>query len=486
MLLSVLSSACGTPSLDLPAGPPPAELRFRLEPERPLDAATPVFRMYVEGASQAARAGGWLLFSGELSAYHVGRIKRRDYPKTLLARQVPAQVWQDQERVVIAPSIALEPGSSYSLASEVSGLAAVIHIGWEELPSLTRRWPPLTAGAEVEGARLWVYCDAGTNGLGQSLEPRELSLDPLGVAATLSAGVDGSGREGERCLHIAPQSPPEGALLLPPPAIEGALLDPAPIRVVAPRALEPLACEPHEALVGLACVAAEDDRIVVRPPAEPLLWSFEIDGRPEVRVSNAAPFVVRGLTSASRVSIAGSIYDSTGSEQRFESWIETLPQRAHLVLNEVLSNPVGPEPQQEWVELVNDSREVASLSGLVLEDVGGSSALPDVELEPFEHALLVGPAFDPLLGFDVAPASGTRLIRLAALGKSGIANGGEPLRLRDATGAVLSSFPALPAETPGVSLARVAPEALDGDPASFAVSAAPGASPGEPNRVLEP
>jgi hypothetical protein len=69
------------------------------------------------------------------------------------------------------------------------------------------------------------------------------------------------------------------------------------------------------------------------------------------------------------------------------------------------------------------------------------------------------------------------------LGAGGLANGGELLRLVDHGGRVLSRFPAIPAPGPGQSVARVAPDAPDDEPGSFAAHAEQGASPGWRNVV---
>ena len=54
----------------------------------------------------------------------------------------------------------------------------------------------------------------------------------------------------------------------------------------------------------------------------------------------------------------------------------------HLVINEVLANPIGPEPHQEWVELYNDGAVAAELADFALCDIGGEAWLPEAVLEP--------------------------------------------------------------------------------------------------------
>ena len=91
--------------------------------------------------------------------------------------------------------------------------------------------------------------------------------------------------------------------------------------------------------------------------------------------------------------------------------------RRHLVLNEVLANPVGPEPDSEWLELVNDSERPGLLSGLWLEDSGGHVQLPDAELGPGEIVLLVNDGFRAS-GLDVPVPEGVRLLRVPSLALS--------------------------------------------------------------------
>jgi hypothetical protein len=83
-------------------------------------------------------------------------------------------------------------------------------------------------------------------------------------------------------------------------------------------------------------------------------------------------------------------------------------------------------------------------------------------------------------GVDPAPAPGTLVLRVAALGGDGLSNDGERLTLHDATNAVISTFPALKAKN-GVSNARIAPDALDVNSDSFLATPNGGATPGARN-----
>jgi hypothetical protein len=106
-------------------------------------------------------------------------------------------------------------------------------------------------------------------------------------------------------------------------------------------------------------------------------------------------------------------------------------------------------------------------------------ALPEVELEPAELALLVGESFS-VSGADVPVPADVRLVRLPSVGVRGLSNGGEPLSLVGPDG-VISRFPALSAPHAGRSLARRTPDAADGAASAFAEHGGRGASPGAAN-----
>ncbi len=185
------------------------------------------------------------------------------------------------------------------------------------------------------------------------------------------------------------------------------------------------------------------------------------------------------LSPATTVALSGSVLSSTGALETFDTTVTTAPARRHVLLNEVLANPIGPESQGEWIELLNDSERATSLAGLWLEDAGGRAQLPSEQLGPGELALLVGDGFRAS-SLDVAVPSAVRLLRVPSLGTRGLSNGGEGLLLVGREG-VLSRFPLVNAAHAGKSIARRTPDAADDDPAAFSEHGAPGASPGTPN-----
>ena len=112
-----------------------------------------------------------------------------------------------------------------------------------------------------------------------------------------------------------------------------------------------------------------------------------------------------------------------------------------IAITEVLPNPAGPEATQEFVELRNLGAAPLSLEGLSIEDAGGADPLPPVTLAPGQYAVVVGAAFDPQEGRDPAPRAGAMLLRVdGRIGRDGIGNAGEAVRLRAKSGEVLSRY----------------------------------------------
>src|SRR5690606_35222078 len=144
-----------------------------------------------------------------------------------------------------------------------------------------------------------------------------------------------------------------------------------------------------------------------------------------------------------------SATDTAGREETATVVAHTGPPRGHVVLNEVLADPVAPDATAEWIELVNDGAVPARLGGLRIVDVGGEIPLPAVELAPGGHALVVDADWAPDPALDPAPPPGALVLRVPQLGKNGLANGGELLRLVDPEGTVLSAVPAIPSRKPG-------------------------------------
>jgi hypothetical protein len=463
VLLSVLALACGGPSLELPAERPRGS-QLELLPSADSGAAPLLFRAR---AVNAPIGEPWLI-RGEISDYYDRAIARAELPTALRERAVPLRFWREGSDCWLQPLDFLAPDESYTLAFTGVGAVESLHTSSLAQPRARRLFPP--AGSAKH--RVAVYCDM------QGTELPPLWLEPGAVPLKSSASPGNAMMAG--CLLLTAERALEQSAVSVP-ELADSLLDPAPWlppAVAAP----PQDCR-GERLHG-ACVDALDDRIQVTALEADLLWLLDDATEPIVVPRGTRSILARGLTPETEVTLSGSVLSSEGVLSPFVFTTRTSAPRVHLVLNEVLSNPLGAETSGEWIELLNDSSLDASLSGLWLEDSGGRITLPDVTLLPGELALLVAESFAVSVA-DVPVPAEVRLIPLPSVGTRGLSNSGEVLLLGGSEG-VISSFPALAAPHAGRSLARRAPGAADGIAASFAEHGGRGASPGAPNTFETP
>lgn len=473
-IVLVLVSGCS--ELGLPSPPSRPGMRVTVEPLGDLARAPSVLRLRVGGGLGSTALPDYRLFQGALSSYHLGRIRARELPSTLLERELEVVTWSEPPDVVVAPALAL-PSGVVSLTTPEQGLVAEVAVDATLVPWLERRWP---ARGERRGTGLQIFCGAGASSVAEG----PVALLPSGLSAELRLGLGTQGLFADSCIRLEPEGESDAVPSLPPLLVGDVALEPVPL-LAGPAPLVDVVCAEGELELGPACVGVDDDRITVSTYGGPSLWAFAEPEHVLGMVESGASFVLRGLDPGT-TRLAGVAFDRAGTSFAIDTEVTTEAPHAHVVINEVLANPAGPEGTSEWLELVNDGGASVDLAGFSLSDAGGSSVLPSVTLEPGAFALVVGDGFDPEPALDVLPAAGTRLVRVPALGAGGLSNSGEPLRLRDHAGRLLSTFPSLPAKHAGISIARRTPDALDTEPASFAEHATPGASPGAPNTLVDP
>jgi len=469
-LVLAATAGCQDPLADLDPGGA-ARVRVTLSDDVPLDQASRVLRLRLDPAP--AVLDDLALFRDELSSYYRGRVAAGELPETLAERRVPMLAWRAGPAQAFAqPSDVLARGGTYSLALMGYGVLARLSIGGDELPLLGRRWP-----REVGGAFGGLYC----------LEPA-FELAPF----SLTLAPDDASSEFVP-LAFAPECArldvPDGrGVRVPPPSVGGVLIDPVPlIELQSPASPEPAPCAEPCVSLGPGCLCAEDDRALVTGPPDPVFWLLNLEGRVVAgETRTELPFVIPDLLPATSHVLAGLVFDAAGRSTEVSAEFRTATARPRLVINEVYANAAGPEPAQEWVELTNAGTLSTTLGGYVLEDVGGVAVLPDVELTPNGFAVVVGAGYAPEPDYDLVPDLGAALIAVERLGKSGLSNEGEALRLSAPDGQVVSRFPGVRAPDPGVSAARRTPWAADDDPAAFAAHGAPGASPGAANSFDPP
>lgn len=476
------------------ASEPPHVVLF---PDASPDLVPPVVRVRVVPEPGAFTDVSRLLFViGHVGPAHVRQVENDEVSNALFERVVPASTWLEEDgSAVIAPTVVLEAGETYGVLSGDPALGVELHVDpADPVPVLARTWPPVDSVDSVEAGAFAIFC--GDRAL--ATPPAEVELAPHGLAAVVQGGAS-AGIE-PRCLRV--DAAPEGLAALaalgepaattgatstaprgvPPPLVtlaDGSLvrLDPATISLAlptsppAPAELVALACEPGEIQLGPGCARVADDRLFVTSPEAPLLWALASPaaGGDVWRVTAAGePWVLLGLPPSASAELKLVTVEASGLAHPCALELHTEPPMAHLVISEVLANPLGSEPDQEWVELTNDGLVAADLAGYVLADIGGETALPAAVLAPGAFALVVNETFVEDDELDPVPAPGTLLLRVPKLGKTGLKNDGEPLKLIAPNGVVVSRFPAAPKPKAGMSLARLSASAPDGDPASFA------------------
>ena len=426
--------------------------------------------VHLHVASPSLKPGNTWLFEGTLSSYYLGKLKQGEIADALLARQIPLASWRGEAELIVAPLRALALGT-YSLASS-AGLVTEFQVTTSP-PLLHRLWPAATRSGSP---RFAVYCSAPEDASALP-DTGVLVFEPNQLSVALLPGVEDGGPFPERCRHFSSEVQLlPGEIWVPPPALGVWALDPSLFAVAELEPALPLACTAGEVAFGPGCAEIADDRLVVRTPDAGMLWVVHSERGALIEVTRAgAALTVPGLLPGNREHLWGSTHDSAGASLDFDLVVSTAAARARPILNEVLADALGPEPQSEWLELYNDGALAVDLGGYSLQDGGGRTPLPHAWLAAKEYALLVREDFVPN-GSDEPPAPGTRLIRLPALGKSGLSNSGERLALLDSAGVERSVLPALSGK-PGQSLARQSPASSDDDPHAFGFGVAtPGAA----------
>ncbi len=257
-----------------------------------------------------------------------------------------------------------------------------------------------------------------------------------------------------------------------------------------PPELLPLACEATESAVGPACVEGAGDVATVRIAAdEPVRVTLvATDGRSRIEAASAGSatahtIVLRGLASERSVDLEIAAFDLAANGTEVAGAFDSGTPLPSLVLSEVYADPVGPEPEQEFIEVVNVGESAVVLDGLAVAD-GAGTGDPIVGAPPLAagaYAILVHPAFVPG-GADPAPAPGAAVVRLAGpIGSNGLLNAGETVSIVDAAGRTVCVAPDLLPPRTGTSIERTDLSADPYDAGSWAHNPSSSATPGAAN-----
>jgi hypothetical protein len=451
-----------------------SSLSLRAQSGASLASLPRVERLVLGGAEQIPLEDLWLVL-GEIGSSTEGRVKRRDPPASLEAARQSVFSYREGEETTIAPSGVLAPGATYSILALGVGVIGSATVAIDSTP-LLRHWG---GGWVLEGEPL-LYCwgeppmDELTN---SDLLPAISGSETNGVRL----GVDESEFGKDLCVRVEPEVQVDG-FVLPPTSVGGWLLDPLPLSVRPAAESEEQACDlkcTGNTVTG-ACVRHEQGVFLV----EFCPGAYLLSAREASSVDDKIHYSLLSR-AASRTTVVGplrpdELYTITiASLDAKEIIPETLELRsgaadARLVLTEVLIDPLGSEPQSEWIEIQNVGTLPGSLLGLEIWDDSGGTPLPDLKLQAGQVGLIVREDFR--VGADIVPAEDALPIVVAQIGQNGLRNTGEEVSLRDSEGNVLSKIPAK-SRPEGVSSLRISPWAADNEQ-SFIEHPAPGASPG--------
>lgn len=432
------------------------------------------------------------LFAQRLSAGQISNIRRDNAASKVLALEIPLTVDDGADAGTPSgeqpenaptngsvnrtwtPTRLLAAGSEYTLVTERRTLSfstvddeVVVERAWPKEQHVSNALFCLSDAATPLLANPTQLLETDVVQFGDSEEERALANHLqawLPLAHTPACWFFEPGR-GDLWPEHAPS-------LIFQPTTFVAPVDPAP---------EAPSCGPGEQALEWGCVLVEDDRVLVRGGAEPSLWVSDASQGAWFALEAQGIGVVKGLLPDRAYDLDLVVHFPRSAPIRQTLSVRTGAPKERIVINEVLADPLGDEATQEWVELYNEGLLKVNIEGWRLEDDGGSVVLPSAWIAPGGYALLVNETYDAKAVQDPVPEPNVSLVRLPRLAKSGISNQGETLRLRDKSDMVVSTFPGTPKPAPGVSVARGAPWQADGDPATFGLHAAPGASPGAAN-----
>lgn len=250
----------------------------------------------------------------------------------------------------------------------------------------------------------------------------------------------------------------------------------------APPSLVPTTCaldetpieeDAGEATEIVGCLLVTDDSVSLRVQATEAVVATARIG-PQHQIVFAPRGVVRvtlsGFAPSEVLPVTLTLFDTAARGNDYELTVATAPTLPRLSIAEVRADPLGREPTQEYVELVNDDVRPLDLGGFFLADAPDreGDALPSFVLSPGARVLLVADAFD---ADDVSDSPaiplGARLLRVGpSLGEGGLGNSGEPLYLRDATPSRISVVPSIAPPEEGACLVRRG-DLRSGDPRDF-------------------
>jgi hypothetical protein len=252
-----------------------------------------------------------------------------------------------------------------------------------------------------------------------------------------------------------------------------------PNDAVPPELLAP-ECVASEQAVDQICVAkgpiSASLRFSTDEPASVTVASLEglQSGVLSEEWSTAHHVVLAGIDSEIETLVSIGVKDVNENELVLE--IPIIAKGGQPVaITEVLADPFGPEPDQEFVEVANLGDEPMDLSGWSIDDCQDSNGdlIPEgAVLAPGQLGVLVSPNYNLSEGQDPSPDPTALVVFLeTSIGSNGLKNSeAESIELYDGQGILVSQYRGQAgAPVEGAGAIRTTAELPDGDPLAFAV-----------------
>ena len=252
----------------------------------------------------------------------------------------------------------------------------------------------------------------------------------LGLAGALSAGATYVVKLGSGVTDLEGHEVPAGVV--------GQFVT-APDADLIPPVIDALAVQPVGPCVAVAFTTDEPAQATIRIESAGGVRRISA-GAGATEFSSAVSLV--GFEAGEPLLVIAEVEDRAGNRAESAAVAVTVPpDLMPLAITEVLANPAGAEPTQEFVEIRNLGAEAMELQGLAIADAKGMDVLPAATLEAGAYALIVASGFDAASPKDTPPRAGVPLVRVdTRIGSDGLSNSGEVVRLLSARGNVVSSY----------------------------------------------
>ena len=422
----------------------------------------PEFRISVPGAPADWRGDVWLFSDVRMNTI-AEDLARPPIRVANLARSIPLRTsWRSQE-IRSTPDHPLEPGR-YVLA--VVGDAPFVSPWTQEFvvasnggARMENTWPPSEATAVPAGiSRLHVRFGGEVRGTLQLHGPGggvgfasvEVSCEDFGWPAgdCRRLDLDGPLQRGSRyTFDSRAMTDWTGRALTRRMSFHTV--------TQANTLLVPITCDRDETALPWGCALLDDESLTLRArfdaPIRARLESPWTTVR-TVSVHGELAIALRPVPSETVFPIQLHLVDLAGETRALDGTVATLAPLPLVFITEVRADPLGREPQQEYVELFNATEHAVDLTGWRLSDAveRDGDALSGT-LPSRGRILVVADSFDPNGASDVPVPAGTPVARIGtSIASGGLSNAGEELFLRDPEGQRIATFP--PRPSPGAGL----------------------------------